>query len=63
VLDSAVCITDGFLSRGKCDSSTCLIRPILKKRAYLHFDKPRLQEVFLQKLAQFSQGKNVLDVA
>jgi hypothetical protein len=35
----------------------------LKKRAYLHFEKTKLQEVFLQKLAQFSQGNNELVVA
>jgi hypothetical protein len=32
------------------------------KRAYLHLEKPNLQEVFLQKLTQFSQGNNVLGI-
>jgi hypothetical protein len=31
------------------------------KRNYIHFEKPKLQEVFLSKLAQFSQGNHVLD--
>jgi hypothetical protein len=35
-------------------------RPSSKERVYLHFEKPKLQEVFLQKLAQFSQGNNVV---
>jgi hypothetical protein len=38
-------------------------RPSSKERVYLHFEKPKLQEVFLQKLAQFSQGNNELVVA
>jgi hypothetical protein len=30
------------------------------KRAYHHFEKSTLQEVFLSKITQFSQGNNVL---
>jgi hypothetical protein len=30
-------------------------------QAYLHFETPKLQEVFLEKLTQFSQGNNALD--
>jgi hypothetical protein len=30
-------------------------------RVYLHFETPKFQEVFLSKLTQFSQEKNVLE--
>jgi hypothetical protein len=33
------------------------------KRAYLHLETPKLEEVFLPKLTQFSLRNNVLDVA
>jgi hypothetical protein len=36
-------------------------RPILRKRAYLHLEIPKLQKVFLSKLTQFSKGKNMVD--
>jgi hypothetical protein len=38
-----------------------LNRPIWRKKAYLHLETCRLQGVLCEKLAQFSQGSNVLD--
>jgi hypothetical protein len=32
-----------------------------KNVAYLHHEKPKMQEVILYKLTQLSQGNNVLD--
>jgi hypothetical protein len=51
-----------FSFKHTCVSSTQLNRPICN-RAYLHFEKPKLQEVIFSKSNQFSQGKKVLDVA
>jgi hypothetical protein len=47
MLDVHASNTDGFLLRDACVSSTHLNRPIWKKRAYLHLEKPKLQKVFL----------------
>jgi hypothetical protein len=33
------------------------------KTAYLHIEKPKLQDIFLSKLTQFTQGNNVLEAA
>jgi hypothetical protein len=34
---------------------------IWRQQAYVHLDKPTLQEVFFEKLTQFSMGSIVLD--
>jgi hypothetical protein len=47
VLDATGSTVNGFLSRYTCVSSTQLNRPILTNKAYLHFEKPNLLEVFL----------------
>jgi hypothetical protein len=38
-------------------------RAYFKQRAYHHLENPKMQEVLLQKLTQFSQGNNVLEDA
>jgi hypothetical protein len=49
VLDAPASNTKLFLSRETCVSSVQLNSPVWKKRAYLHYEKPKLQEVFLSK--------------
>jgi hypothetical protein len=57
VLDAPVPNTHGFLMRDTCVSSTQLIGPFGTKRAYLHLEKPKLQEVFLSKTISIVRGK------
>jgi hypothetical protein len=54
---------DAFLVRDTCVSSTQLNRPICNNRGYLHLENPSLQEVFLSKVIQFSQGYNGVDAS
>jgi hypothetical protein len=46
---------DDLLECEKCVSSSQLNGLLGKKGAYLYFEKPKLQEVFLTKQSQFSQ--------
>jgi hypothetical protein len=57
VLDANASDTYGFLSRDTCVSSSQLNRAIWIKRAYLHFEKPNLQAVFLSKTNSVLTGK------
>jgi hypothetical protein len=61
ILDVPASDTNGFLLRNECVSSTQLKRPIWTNIASLHHENPKLQEVFIKKIAQFSEGNSVLD--
>jgi hypothetical protein len=52
--------TDCFLWRDTCVSATQLNGPFWNKVLLLNLEKPVMQEVFIAKLTQFSQGSNVL---
>jgi hypothetical protein len=47
VVDAAASNIDGFLCSDACVLQLSLIRLIGTKRASLHLEKPKLQEVFL----------------
>jgi hypothetical protein len=53
VLYAAAPNIDSFLWKDTCVSSTQLNWPFGTQTAYLHLETPKLQEVFLLKLAQF----------
>jgi hypothetical protein len=63
VLDASASNLDGFPWRDTCVSSTLLNRPIWNKFSLCHHENYIVQEVFFQKLPQFSQGDNVIDAA
>jgi hypothetical protein len=61
VLDAPASNRDGFVWRDTCVPSNKQNRPIWRNRAYLHLDTPNLQELFLEKLTQFSLDNSVLN--
>jgi hypothetical protein len=54
VLHTLASNTKGFLSRDTCVSSTQLIRPIWNKDSLSSPETPKSQDVYCQKLSQFS---------
>jgi hypothetical protein len=61
-MDDPASNIDGFLIRDPCVSSIFLCRTVWTKKAYLYLETAKLQdEVFLEKLTQFSLGNNALD--
>jgi hypothetical protein len=61
VLHDPASNTDGYLWREKCVFSTQMNRPIWNKMSQHHLENCDFQEVFLQKINQFSHGNKVLD--
>jgi hypothetical protein len=64
VLDAAPSNKDGILWRDTWVSSFTWIIIFGAERAYIHLEtpkKPKVQEILLQTLTQFSQGNNVLN--
>jgi hypothetical protein len=60
VLDAPAYDTNDFLGEIRLFCQLSWICLFWTKKACLHLKKPKLQEVFLPKLTQFSQGNNVL---
>jgi hypothetical protein len=63
VLDTPASITDGFILRNTCVSSTSMNRSILNKMVLSPLGNHDLQDVFLSKTHSISQGSNVVDAA
>jgi hypothetical protein len=59
VLDAATSNIDGFLWCDKCASLSQLSGLFGTKRAYVHSEKPKLQDVFLTKTKAVLTGNNV----
>jgi hypothetical protein len=57
VLNAAASNIDGFLWRVTCVSSFSRIGLYGTNRAYLHFEEPKLKEVFLYKTNKILTGK------
>jgi hypothetical protein len=58
VLDASASTIHGFLGEIHALPQLSCIGLFGAKRAYLYLETPKLQEVFLSKLSQFSKGKH-----